>query len=136
MRHMEDRNNTNRRDARDVSCGTTRDGKRGEIGGRYWSTRDELTGELTFHVELPNVVRHFQEDFDVCILVIAWSLWGLAGKEKVWFRDGFGLSEEEKAAAFWNTTRFIGCGIEAWLSEQGKLAFAEGIVDRDGNFRS
>jgi hypothetical protein len=130
---MEDKLTTNHDEPSVWSTEFSRDGKNGEIRGRFWATRDGETGELTFYSELPNVIRHFQEDFDVCILVMAWGLWGLAGKLKVWFHEGKGLSENEDFAAFLKTTEFIGYGIEAWLHKQGKLALAEGIVDRDGN---
>jgi hypothetical protein len=129
---MEDKNFTNRAARAERDCFVTRGGRFGEIRGRFWSTPDELTGELTFHVELPNVVRHFQEDFDVCILVIAWNLWALAGRKNVWHRNDYGLSDSEKFRAKLKVTEFIGYGIEAWLHQHGKLAFAEGIVDRDG----
>src|SRR5690349_849436 len=113
MRLMEDKKD----------CFVTRGGKYGEIRGRFWSTRDAVTGELTFHAELPNVGRHFQEDFDVCILVVAWNLWALAGRENVWRLDDSALSDEFRA--YMKTTEFIGYGIEAWIHKQGKLAFAE-----------
>ena len=132
---MEYKTFTNRPVPADGSHEFSRDGKRGEIKGKFWATRDGKTGEVSFYAKLPNVLQHFQEDFDVCILVIAWGLWGLAGRERVWFHESNGLSEEESAQAFFKTTEFIGYGIEAWLDEQGKLAFAEGIVDRDGNLR-
>jgi hypothetical protein len=110
----------------------SRDGTHGEIRGRFWATRDRETGELTFYAKLPNVVRDFQEDFDVCILVVAWGLWTLASKLSVFAREDNGLSDEENCLAFLNTTRFIHNGIEAWLAEQGKLARAGGH-DRDEN---
>ena len=110
----------------------SRDGTHGEIRGHFWATRDRGTNELTFHAELPNILRDFQEDFDVSILVIAWGLWGLAGKLGVFARKGNGLTEEENCIAYMNTTQFICCGIEAWLREQGKLFRAEGH-ERDEN---
>lgn len=132
---MEDKKTINSAARADKDCFVTRDGRFGEIRGRFWATRDESTGERTFHVELPNVVRHFQEDFDVCILVVAWNLWALAGREDVRCGAGYSLSEGGTLAAQLSATTFIGYGIEAWIHDQGKLAFAEGIVDRDGKLR-
>ena len=103
----------------------SRFGKHGRIEARFWATRNRETGELSFNFTLPNAVRHFEEDFDTCILVLAWGLWGLSAK--IADHQGTGeLTVEGFCKSRLKRAQFIEEAIEVWLHKAGRLMFAEG----------
>src|SRR5690348_4669767 len=99
MRLMDNKSDSTRRRFSFWEYEFSRDGTHGEVRGQFWATGDLRTGELAFCCKLPNVIRDFQEDFDVCILVVAWGLWGLANQVGIFARDYSGLSDEEDCLA-------------------------------------